>query len=438
MKIKTQIINCLLFFIAVVVVGSAIRSADFILIRWLKIYIIEWAALAAILAIALEKFKILGDLKTQKWFWFLLAFFGLGCLRVAFDELKFEQIVIKKWVLFVYPVLWVSLGYWLKRHYSFFSNQLVLLLAVFSMVFSVLTHQSINLTLGLLGWAVTLYYFKTHKVLALWVGLAAVAYPLFSNVVQLGEPLQRLTLLQIIAMNFLGGYSLNLQRYFWPQQKHWRVVLIGLTLVLSVLFVQTLVKQKEFREKIYAKIRHGDDLALSESMDDRLNPFQFRDRKVWWNRAIAQWQTSKIWGVGFNVEVPDLLRIYHWPNGVIETVKNDGKFENAPDMKSRLDPQPVSGPHNSWLSVLARMGVLGFGGLLAFFIVTGYRVGQFIKSRKGHFLLAEFILLMIPLNSLLHATLQIGFESPRGCFLLWLFLGMVLGLPAKINVKNVA
>ena len=161
-------------------------------------------------------------------------------------------------------------------------------------------------------------------------------------------------------------------------------------------------------------LQHGEDLP------DWQNPkhFQFRTRKFMWQMAFADWQHNRLFGIGFIPEVPSYVR-----PGFI----NKGGFVDYGD-------PPVSGPHNSYLSVLARMGLVG----LALLMVLAWQ--SFLKVRSithgGAVGFADLFLIFVPLDGAVHAMFNVGFESPHKCMIMWLFMGFLFARGTKLQDAN--
>ena len=150
-------------------------------------------------------------------------------------------------------------------------------------------------------------------------------------------------------------------------------------------------------------MQHGEHVPTAEDP----TPFQFRARGFMWRRAIKDWRQNPLFGIRFIPEVPSYIRSWRantggfpWPN----------------------DP-PTSGPHNSYLSVLARMGIIGFVFLTMIAFVWLRTV--FRLCREGSMDLIDLFFIFVPLNGAVFAFFNVGFESPHNCVLMWLFLGFL-------------
>ena len=151
-------------------------------------------------------------------------------------------------------------------------------------------------------------------------------------------------------------------------------------------------------------MRHGEDTPG----DPKSRIIEFRVRRYMWNSAFSQWLRSPIIGIGFLPEVPSDIQ---------PGAPNVGGYQ-------AVGTPPVSGPHNSYLSILTRMGVIGFilfGWLMAALLRRAWAlIGQHPQT------IPDLLLIVIPLNGLIHAAVNVGLESPHHCMLLWLVAGMLV------------
>ncbi|MBI3543211.1 MAG: hypothetical protein HY075_08065, partial [Deltaproteobacteria bacterium] len=113
------------------------------------------------------------------------------------------------------------------------------------------------------------------------------------------------------------------------------------------------------------------------------------------------------------------------PSSIRPGVKNDGNFDVSADVHfARYNGKPVSGPHNSYLTVLARMGLLGAAAFAAFLAALGAAIWR--RARAGRIGLAELLAITLCFDGLFYALFNTGFESGYNCYLLWLAAGMCL------------
>jgi hypothetical protein len=162
--------------------------------------------------------------------------------------------------------------------------------------------------------------------------------------------------------------------------------------------------QRPIKRFLVQKIEHGEDKAIAGNQSS----FQMRTRRYMWRRALLDWKKRPWIGIGFIPEVPSYVE---------PGVPNIGSYEykNSP---------PVSGPHNSYLNILVRMGIPGF---LCFFLPACYcvyRILRYLKISGARFF--DLLLFYIVLNDCIYGLFNVGFESPHRAFPLWLAFGILM------------
>jgi O-antigen ligase len=167
---------------------------------------------------------------------------------------------------------------------------------------------------------------------------------------------------------------------------------------------------------LWAPIQHSEDLHDPRyAHEDTYNfPIKAHVRKLWWRQTIEKWSENKILGIGFIDELPPEIDIgskNDW-----KTVLTEKRFRST---------SPVSGPHQSLLNILTRMGVIGF------LIFTAILIEAIVSMKKVYVRLrqnpcfADLLLLMIPLGGFIYAMLNVGFEAPHNSILFWFVLGLI-------------
>jgi O-antigen ligase len=130
-----------------------------------------------------------------------------------------------------------------------------------------------------------------------------------------------------------------------------------------------------------------------------------RGRIDWYDQVFARTSKNPWWGEGFGLP--------------LITFEND------------LTGGVVRQPHNSSLTVLARLGIIGFLPWVAFHL---YVLKRFIYAfrQRGRLdkQLADFILwlFMVYLLCMIGAAVEAGFEFPSFTITFYFFLGLSLGL----------
>lgn len=429
-----------LLFAALGIVGT---TEAFSKLRFGPLYTLECVFLAWLFSVALSGLpirKTLASILNQNIFLAVSVFFLWGMVRLAFDlfvhrsEITGFDRVLQHCILFVYPLLWVTAGYWLRftseRQKDIF---LFAILALNTLENLINRSDLTNIYAGPLSMIPLMFLLDSVinkrecsnqrvvmlKVIAILFFAAASFLGLWETW-RTGLPFQRTSLmLTLFAIAAVPAF-LNLKK---PRKSLLPIVagfgiFFGGAVAVSFYAENLGRPANTLGEKIVRGLQHGEDLpgGFSEH-DPRYGFFVFRDRKAWWKNAARQWWSAPLTGVGFIPEVPDYLRDHS---------KNDGRFEGLPDMQNKLKDvgKPLSGPHNSYLTVLARMGIVGFVLLGWIFFLWLRAVWQNIKNlERDQNTLRKLVLIFIPLNGFVYAAIQIALESPRNCFLLWLFVG---------------
>jgi len=165
---------------------------------------------------------------------------------------------------------------------------------------------------------------------------------------------------------------------------------------------------------------HHDDV-------DRDTPgyFQARTRRIMWTSAFEQWRSHPLAGIGMSTPVPKYIGqtclTGRSPTDCDNTLIENGYHKDQGVTK--IIP-PVTGPHNSWLGALARLGIVGLALLLW---------GCFSWTKRACRLVTlpttpsmdKLVILAVPVCGFIYATLNVGFESPYNSFALWFFAGML-------------
>lgn len=132
-----------------------------------------------------------------------------------------------------------------------------------------------------------------------------------------------------------------------------------------------------------------------------------------WKDAWLLFRNSPWLGVGFERQV--VFRLY----------EGFGKFVNN-DVAQMKGP-PVSGPHNSYLNALARMGI--FGSI--FLAIHALMLATLFQAK-------EKVVFWLVWAQVFYAFFNVALEGPTRSFCLLLFLGMALGLrwENSVGVKS--
>ncbi|MGZ6311667.1 MAG: O-antigen ligase family protein [Bdellovibrionota bacterium] len=415
--------------LAFAVTGVTAGLKDFVKTKVGPFYILEpIAALCFLLApFAAPDFKLRKAFRDLKW---PLVFFGWGMLLVGYDVASnLSNLSAVSWhrvfqhgVIFAYPLIWMSLGYWTYSTEKRWMTVLITLIALLSIPRNLRGVNVPNISTGpflAVFFAPMLYQALWEKRPKRWrTVMASVVLGFFTFlplwVMWYHGFLQRTTLLSLTLMVVSIPFLIR---------KHGDSLLrpaasVGVSVIAFLLgiYVATLWSNYDLSHAFMRNMRHGEDATY---MDE--GPLiQARFRKAMWLSAISQWRTRPLTGIGFVPEVPKDM----------ESGPNIGGWEHP-------GAPPISGPHCSYLSVLARMGVIGavifvlFGGV---WLVRGIRLIS--TSSFSH---VDLLMIFIPLGGAVYALVNVGFEGPHRSMLMWLLAGAMTarssGLPRASRIS---
>lgn len=425
-KTQTTVARWIAFlFLWLACAGTVYASRAFAILKIGPFYILDALFLVgfAFAAISLESTQ--KNLRTWKPLRWAAAFFAWGVLHLAIDfsirrnllvgtELKR---VLQHTLISVYPLLWMSAGLWLglqSKKWVFFLFACVCAISAIPNLFG---QNVVNLAAGPLPvvaavvlidqalqskswkkWALA-FLVTTISFLPFW--LMAVTY------------MQRTSFL-LVAVTLLAGPFLL---HYWRRTLRRAVLTVaaafGFFLVGLYVFYNSQDLVHYFTSKApinpLVAMQHGEDLPVTPSEAPGLFGIRARFRIFCWQTAIEDWKANPVFGIGMIPEVP---------SQIVPGRKNDGGFEyqGAP---------PVVGPHNSYLTVLARTGLIGLA--LVFWMIWTWRaqapkIGRLPSSLSSDF--SQLMLWIVPLYGLVYAGLNIGLESPHHAMFLWLVMGI--------------
>jgi O-antigen ligase len=395
--------------VALASMGVAFYFRTFAKIRVGPLYILDATALtsAVLLLPALHRIPWRDWLRPL---WPLWLFFGWGCALFLGDAMRggdyLHQVPASRWIqhsiLFVYPAVWTSLGAALYRVNRVRSRVLVLLVFGVAVLPNFWARAVYNISLGPLSallLLVLIYRYRNRRDLLGIAVFSALAFVPFWRMWL--HYFQRTLLVTLFFLMAVVPFAWRTKSE--PVAKAFRTSLTAVLIFVSgIVATSAYVGDLNFFDSFLRASRHGDDVS---STDGSLFPANFR--RFLWLDTIEQWKASPWIGLGF---VPDLPK--NLPSG-----PNVGGFEfpGAP---------PVSGPHNSYLGVLARMGVVGLA-LLGVVLGLGARAIHRSVSRPERTLFG-LLLIFLPVNGAIHAFFNIGFESPHNSMVMWLVFGMLV------------
>lgn len=161
----------------------------------------------------------------------------------------------------------------------------------------------------------------------------------------------------------------------------------------------------------------GFDAAIKNQLTNPLVKAQSNDagleifRTQMWLDSLETFKQHPIFGIGFEKQVVYrvLLRIDELGNRVF--VPNDGESWNY------RDKTPISGPHNSYLNAIVRMGIMGV------FLLALHLIALLKLFRTGY-----YALFCLAYAQVIYACFNVGLEGPIRSFFLLISLGAFLVL----------
>ncbi|MBV8358921.1 MAG: O-antigen ligase family protein [Deltaproteobacteria bacterium] len=165
---------------------------------------------------------------------------------------------------------------------------------------------------------------------------------------------------------------------------------------------------------------HGLSQVLSSGANFESDPdAQFRLQR--WHSAAQTWMTSPIFGVGFGVPI---ITADEWLRSEMKGAAQRGT----------LGAFNEGMPHNTFLTILARTGLIGFGLISYAWITVLVRLIKVIKRRAtdpDQLAIVGILIAMIPV-----AALNLFFERPMLCVPFWIMLAagykLSEGVPREI------
>lgn len=339
--------------------------------------------------------------------------------------------IIQHALLFIYPLLWIPVGAWAARSQSPNERRGLMLSLVIANMVSYLffiysdfeANQGVeflysNLAIGPLAGAMSVILYERKRVFAAFFVYLVSILPFM---IMIQGRMQRSAFALLLFSFILAPVIVSSGRKFL-RALGLSAFAIGLSLALLWLSLfQSSLKRPDQKPPLSLAIdslRHNDDYpAPSEAQQQPASgvSFTFASRRFWWRTALSDWSKNPLLGTGFVPEVPSQIN---------PGVPNDGHFEKYPAYKI-LGNTAISGPHNSYLSVLARTGVVGTLLFSVFLISVLFGVARFVVSANQFDVISRVCAILVVLNGLLYAVVGIGFESPHNSVLLWFFSGFI-------------
>lgn len=192
----------------------------------------------------------------------------------------------------------------------------------------------------------------------------------------------------------------------------WKKIFIGLS-VAVVTMLATHHTLKNLPQTIHRQTNNvysftNSPFKKSESTQSGLEVFRW----TMWKDAWGLFVSNPVFGIGYEKQV--VYRVYKWsgiyvPNDV-HWMKNPGQA-----LKESGEVPPISGPHNSYLNAIVRVGALGI------FILILHLFGFYRLWQNGNHYPAVIIF-----GQTLYAFFNVGLEGPARSALLLIFLGFAV------------
>jgi O-antigen ligase len=400
---------------------------DFVKLRAGPLYALELAWLAWFAAAALAGRSWPIGRRGGWWkLWPAALFFAWGLALLGADlAFRRDQIsdartamrFVQHALIFVYPLLWMVAGFWLAKA----SRRWASIAAYATLAAAAAPHLwgrwTINHSVGpLLAVALVAAMMARRWLVA--AALAALTFVPFWKM-WADHYIQRTTLLLLLFMLVAAPWILRRKgRRSFLQAAG--AMAAALAVLVAGALVISATRAAVPAQQLVAGLQHGDD---SPNHPDDF-PIQGRMRRVWWKDTFEFWRTSPITGVGFIPEIPRLAE---------ENTPNT--WENVLAHPRIRSTAPIAGPHNSYLNILARMGLVGFTLFTLLTAVWLRHAWQF--ARRPGLGLADALILLIPVNGAIHALVNVGLEAPQNCMVMWLFAGVVTGSTLGTTSRSV-
>ena len=390
---------------------------------------------------------------------FPALFFAWGVLRLGADfvgadfhlNALLSSRTLQHSLIFIYPLIWMFSGYVVEFKNSKWGNEIVIGVLVAQAIPVIPKIQRAlfwNVSVGPIfvvpAFLATAYFFKSKPAPKniLGFGLLCFCLSFFSFWGGWGaDSLSRtsflsLSLLLTLPVVFsVGNFN------FWPA---FRTTLTAGIVFFAGIALNTMwtsqSKEINFKSQFVKSFQHADDVSHKylDPHEDETQMLHFRTRKFLWTTAISDWAEKPIFGIGWLPE---------FPSHIYPDVINDRGYETV----KPSDPMtpPVNGAHNSYLTILARVGIAGASVFLALLLVVardsyillkstnplkaGSSVRQWISANVD--VIANYTLVATLISGAVYALFNVCLESPQYCMITWLFAGIVTARSktAKLN-----
>jgi len=370
-----------------------------------KLFVTEIFLLLTVVLVAVRGKKSFQTIKTgigNRFLWLCAGLFFLGSARAISDIFADPVLVIRN-SCFVWYLSIPFLIYLLRPHLELmekwaFGIFILGLIAFWTPVLAAIPQREITLNwVPFLGLYPCFHiFFSTSRRLALFsclsLGLG------FGWGLVLG--LQRTNLLGAILLLPLLYFVVGNFRLFLRKIGLLFLSILAHYAVASVLLTHGWHIDEKVNTRMWRGASFSSPLEKSSGNEAGLEHF----RMQLWNDSWKKFTERPFLGIGFREQV--VYRIFHFidGDGNIIWIPNDGKSIGG--------REPISGPHNSYLNALARLGILGLG----FVCLHGCALWVLWKQKF-------YYLFYLVYAGAIYAIFNVGLEGPVRSFNLLMGLG---------------
>lgn len=223
----------------------------------------------------------------------------------------------------------------------------------------------------------------------------------------------------VLGILLLAGFML----YYLPTREALkRIVVLGIFVLLGMgvwqakLLVYSQLSEKQVKLGIHKN-------PLIKTTEKKLvENYRF----VMWKQAVNHFLSNPVFGIGFQEQVVKKIYVHNgimYPNDGTIATSELRNYTGLPEQEMA----PVSGPHNSYLNALARLGAFG-----AFFVLLHAWGVLILLQEKLYF--CAFALG----GQAFYAVFNVGLEGPIRSFMLIVALGVVMQCCIeRVDAENV-
>ncbi len=224
--------------------------------------------------------------------------------------------------------------------------------------------------------------------------------------------IQRTTLVGLLVANLLLFISSFFFSERFPRPRWRRLVWIVIGIGACVVFISVLravkVRSVSVIESGVDAISKANPSRASENNNQGLEKFRY----YMWLDAWEEFRSSPVVGIGFLK--PVVKRAYA---GAGKFLENTGSFEQLSLLQNEIKSPPISGPHNSYLNAIARLGIFGVS-----ILILHLTCGLQLLSR------CYFACFFVLVWQMLYAFFNVSLEGPIRSFPILVLIGVALRL----------